>query len=114
MVRLRAKHLPHRVTISRFIGDGPEGDQWADPDEGVPAYVEQKSKLRVDRRSDSPTSGQEITASTFIVLLTKDDVLPRTRITVWPGTPRQRTSEVIDSEFYEYPGTPSHVEAFAE
>lgn len=114
MVRLRAKHLPHRVTITRFLGDGPEGDLWAEPVEGVPAYVEQKTKLRVDRRSTSPTSGQEITTTTFLVLLTKDDVLPRTRITVWPGTPRERTSEVVDSEFYDYPRTPSHVEAFTE
>lgn len=114
MPRLRKKHLPHLVTITRFLGDGPEGDVWADPEPGVPAYVEQKARLRVDRRSTSPTSGQEITASTFIVLLLEDDVLPRSRVTVWPGTPRERTSEVIDSEFYQYPRTPSHVEAYTE
>ncbi|MFF3029145.1 hypothetical protein [Microbacterium sp. NPDC057944] len=114
MARLRKKHLPHRVTITRFLGDGPEGDLWADPVGDVPAYVEQKTRLRVDRRSPSPTSGQEITATTFIVLLTDDDVLPRSKVTVWPGTPRERTAEVIDSEFYDYPRTPSHVEAYTE
>lgn len=114
MVRLRAKHLPHRVTIVRFLGDGPEGDLWSAPVENVPAYVEQKTKLRVDRRATSPSKGQEVTTTTFIVLLTNDDVLPRTKITVWPGTPRERTSEVVDSEFYDYPRTPSHVEAYTE
>lgn len=113
-MRLRAKHLPHRVTITRFLGDGPEGDVWADEEPDVPAYVEQKARLKVDRRSTSPTSGQEITASTLIVLLTKDDVLPRSKVTVFPGTPRERTSEVVNSEFYDYPRTPSHVEVFTE
>ncbi|MDZ4046182.1 MAG: hypothetical protein U1E32_10450 [Rhodoglobus sp.] len=114
MVRLRPKHLPHRVTITRFLGDGPEGDLWAVPVADVPAYVEQKAKLRVDRRATSPSAGQEITTTTFIVLLTADDVAPRSKITVWAGTPRERTSEVVDSEFYDYPRTPSHVEAFTE
>lgn len=113
MPRLRVKHLPHRVTITRFLGDGPEGDIWAEP-VTAPAYVEQKTKLRVDQRSTSPTSGQEITTRTFIVLLTEDDVLPRTKVTVWAGTPRERTSEVVDSEFYDYPRTPSHVEAYGD
>lgn len=114
MARLRKKHLPHRVTVTRFLGDGAEGDSWADPQTDVPAYVEQKTRLRVDRRSTSTTSGQEITASALIVLLIADDVLPRSRVTVWPGTPRERTSEVINSEFYQYPRTPSHVEAYTD
>jgi hypothetical protein len=113
MARLREKHLPHRVILTRFLGDGPEGDVWADPVEAR-AYVEQKTRLKVDRRSTSPTSGQEIAASTMIVLLTADDVLPRSKVTVWPGTPRERTSEVVNSDFYDYPRTPSHVEAFTE
>lgn len=113
-MRLREKHLPHRVTIRRFLGDGPEGDVWGDPEPDVPAYVEQKARLRVDRRSSSPTSGQEITASTLVVLLPTNDVLPRSEITVWPGTSRERTSAVIDSEMYDYPGAPGHVEAYAE
>lgn len=114
MSRLRAKHLPHRVTIQRFEGDGPEGDVWEDPRADRPAYVEQKSRLVVDRRSTSPTSGQEITSTTFVVLLLDDDCQPRTRVTVWPGTPRERRSEVISSEYFEYRGTPSHVELYLE
>lgn len=114
MARLRKKHLPHRVDIVRFAGDGPEGDVWADPVTDRPAYVEQKSRLVVDRRTTSPTSGQEVTSTTFVVVLLADDVNPRTKVTVWKGTPRERTSEVIDSAYFEYRGTPSHVELWLE
>ncbi|MEQ6899279.1 hypothetical protein [Microbacterium sp. KR10-403] len=113
MVRLREKHLPDRVTVQILTVEGAEGETWTTKT-GVPAYVEQKARLRVDRRSDSPTSGQEITSSTLVVLLLKDDVLPRSRVTVYPGEARERTSEVVDSEYYRYPGTPSHVELYLE
>jgi hypothetical protein len=112
MARLRKRHLPHRVTLVRLTGEGAEGDTWADPVPDVPAYVEQKSRLVVDRRSGSPTAGAEVTSSTFVVLLLADDALPRTQVTVWPGTPRERTSEVVDSAYFDYAGTPSHVELY--
>lgn len=114
MARLRKKHLPHRIDIEPFGGDGAEGDIWEAKRTDRPAYVEQRARLRVDRRSTSPTSGQEIVSSTFIVVLTGDDCAPRSRVTVWPGTPRERTAEVIDSVLYDYPGTPGHAELFLE
>lgn len=114
MARLRANHLPHRVTIRPHEGDGAEGDLWGDARTDRPAYVEQRSRLVVDRRSTSPTSGQEVTSTAFVVLLIEDDTLPRSEVTVWPGTPRERTSEVIDSALFEYRGTPSHVELYLE
>lgn len=113
MTRLRKKHLPHQVTIQILEGEGAEGETWTTKTD-VPAYVEQKSRLRVDRRSPSPTSGQEITSSTFVVLLLTDDILPRSRVTVWGGTSRARTSEVIDSAYFQYPRTPGHVELYLE
>lgn len=114
MVRLREKHLLHRVDITALAGEGAEGDIWAAPRTGRPAYVEQKSRLVVDRRSTSPTKGQEVTSTTFVVLMLDDDAQPRSRVTVWGGTPRERTSEVIDSAYFEYKGTPSHVELYLE
>lgn len=112
MARLRERHLPHRVHITRLVGEGSEGDTWADPVENRPAYVEQKSKLVVDRRSSSSTFGQEITSTAFVILLIKDDVLPRSTVTIWPGTPRQRTSDVVESALFDYNGTPSHIELY--
>jgi hypothetical protein len=114
VARLRKKHLPHRVILQPFGGDGAEGDIWGDERTDVPAYVEQKTRLVVDRRSNSPTRGQEVQSTTFVVLLLDDDVQPRTRVTVWPGRPRERKSEVIDSAYFEYRGTPSHVELYLE
>ena len=115
MPRLRRKHLPHRVVITAHLGDGAEGDIWGAPMNDIPAYVEQKTRLRVDRRSTSPTSGQEITSTTTIVLLPEHDVAPRTKVTVWPGTPRERTSEVVDSALGMYDQrTPNHVEIYLE
>lgn len=112
MARLRKKHLPHLVNITRLTGEGAEGETWADPETGRPAYVEQKSRLVIDRRSGSPTAGQEITSTTFVVLLIADDTLPRSTVTVWAGTPRERTAEVIDSALFDYRGTPSHIELY--
>lgn len=114
MARLREKHLPHRVTIQPLAGEGAEGDIWGETRMGRPAYVEQKTRLVVDRRSSSPTSGLEVTSTTFAVLLLEDDAQPRSRVTVWGGTSRARTSEVIDSAYFEYRGTPSHVELYLE
>jgi hypothetical protein len=113
MVRLRAKHLPHKVSIQILEGEGAEGEIWSTQTD-VPAYVEQKAHLRVDRRTTSPTSGQEITSTAFVVLLIDDDILPRSRVTVWGGTSRARTSEVIDSAYFSYPGTPGHTEIWLE
>lgn len=112
MARLREKHLPHRIDITRLTGEGAEGETWAAPVLARPAYVEQKSRLVVDRRSTSPTAGQEVTSTAFVVLLLVDDVLPRSRVTVWKGTPRERQAEVIDSAYFDYRGTPSHVELY--
>lgn len=114
MPRLRKKHLPHRVTITPYLGDTAEGDEWGTPIPNVPAYVEQRTRLKVDRRAASPTAGQEIVSTTAVVLLPENDVIPRAKVTVWAGTPRERTSEVIDSAYGDYRGTPSHTELYCE
>ncbi len=108
MARLRAKHLPHRVRI-RSVIETAEGDDWTEWAEH-PAYVEQKTRLVVDRRSTSPTSGQEITSTTFVILLPGVNAAPRTQVEVWAGTPMERTSEVIGASVFDYPGTPGHVQ----
>lgn len=112
-MRLQKRHLPHLIDVVSLLGEGAEGITWSAPVVDVAAYVEHKTKLVVDRRTSSTTNGQEVTAQTFIVMLTTDEVLPRTKITVWKGTPRERQVEVINSEFYDYPRAPSHVEIFA-
>jgi hypothetical protein len=115
MGRLRARHLPHRVKIERIAGEGAEGVTYADPVEGVPAYVEQKSRLVIDRRAGSGTIGQEVTATTVVVLLPDQDTAPGSKVTVHAGTWRERTSTVIDSALGMYNArTPNHVELYLE
>lgn len=113
-MRLRKRHLPHRVTIERLQGETAEGTSYAAPAADRPAYVEQKSRLVVDRRSTSETAGQEVTATTLVVLLPGDDTAPGSYVTVFAGTPRRRRSQVIDSALFDYRGTPNHVELYLE
>lgn len=111
--RLRERDLPHRADLTRLVSEGAEGEVWETTSDR-PAYVEQKTKLVIDRRSTSPTVNTEVTASTFIVLLSVDDVLPRSTVTVWKGTPRERTAEVINSAYFDHPRGPGHVELWTE
>lgn len=113
-MRLRKKHLPHRVSIERLAGETAEGTIYDAATSDRPAYVEQKSRLVVDRRSTSETAGQQITSTTFVVVLPEDDTLPGSYVTVFPGTLRHRRSQVIDSAKFDYRGTPNHVELFLE
>lgn len=112
MARLRAKHLPHTARV-RSVTETAEGDQWGDWTTH-PAYVEQKTRLVVDRRSASPTAGQEITSTTFVIFLPGVNVTPRMQVEVWGGTAHARISEVVGASVYDYPGTPSHVQADLE
>ena len=114
MPTLKSRHLPHMVDVKVLLGESAEGEQWSDWVENVPAYVEQKAKLVIDRRSTSPTAGQEITSTTFVVVLHENDLAPRSLVKVWKGTPRERTSEVVASDFYSYPKAPNHTQAHLE
>ncbi len=114
MPRLRKRHLPHRIDYAPLARDTAEGDVFAAAVTDRPAYVEQKQRVTVDARPGSDTFGQQVMASAFVVVLPEDDIPPRTRVTLWKGTPRESTSEVIRSAFFEYPGAPSHVELWLE
>ena len=114
MAKLTAKRLPHRVDVKTLLGESAEGEVWSAWVLDVPAYVEQKSKLVVDRRSTSSTNGQEITSTTFVVVLHANDLVPRSMVKVWKGTTRERTSEILTSEYFDYPRTPSHTQGFLE
>lgn len=114
MPRLRKKHLPHRIDVTLAAGVNMFGPVLADPSLDVPAYVEQKTRLVIDRRAESPTKGQEITSTTFVVALSDTDIPPGATVTVWKGTAFERTSTVITRDVFDYPGAPSHLELFLE
>jgi len=110
MPRLRARQLPHTIQY-RTVTETAEGVTWSAWSDPLPAYVEQKMRLVVDRRSQSPTSGQEITSSTRVILLPENDVPAAAEVKVWAGTPRERASAVIASDKFDYDRrTPNHVQ----
>lgn len=106
--------LRKRVTLIPFTGDTAEGDAYGDPTGDVPAYVEQRSHMVVDRRLGSETFGQEISSDTLVIVPLEYDCPPRTKVTVWAGTPRERTSQVILSERFDDRDIPSHIELHLE
>lgn len=114
MPRLRARDLPHEITY-RTVTETAEGETWGSWSAAVPAYVEQKIRLVIDRRATSATHGQEVTSTTRVILLPANDIGPRAQVKVWAGTSRERTSEVITSAKFDYNRrTPNHVEADLE
>lgn len=115
MARLRRRHLPHKVDLIPLARDSAEGDVRGATVTDRPAYVEQKARIVIDHREGSATLGQQVLASTLVVVLPEDDVPPRTQVTVWKGTARERTSEVVSSAKFDYDvRTPNHVELFLE
>lgn len=110
MPRLRARSLPHVVQF-RTVTETAEGETWSEWSEDLPAYVEQKIRLVVDRRSTSPTAGEEITSTTRVILLPEHDVPAGAEVKVWAASHRERTSEVIASAKFDYDRrTPNHVQ----
>lgn len=115
MARLMKRHLPHRIDLRPVLGETAEGVVYGEWETDIPAVVQQKSKLVIDRRTTSETTGKQVTATTQIVILPTHDPAPGTEVKVWKGTPRERTSTVLDSALGHYNArTPNHVELYAE
>ena len=115
MPRLRAKHLPHRISYRTPPEVALVGSIPAELRTGRPAYVEDKQKLVVDQRAGSDTRGQEINATTFVVVLPEDDMIPGAEVTVHAGTIRERTSQVVMSSKFDYNRrTPNDTELWLE
>lgn len=111
---LRARDLPHAI-VYRTVTETAEGETWSEWSVPLPAYVEQKTHLVVDRRATSATNGQEITSTTRIILLPENDILPGAEVKVWAGAPRERTAEVIASAKFDYDRrTPNHIQVDIE
>lgn len=111
MPRLRAKHLPHRIDYRTPPAAAAVGTIPGDLAVDRPAYVEDKQRLVTDQRPNSETFGQEITATTFVVVLPEDDMLPGAEVTVHKGSIRKRTSQVVASAKFDYnKRTPNHIE----
>lgn len=102
-MQIPAELLPHTVTVRPFQGTGPYGDVFGEATVHQ-AFVDDRRRLVVS------ASGEEVISETTVH--TDPDVAspPGSRITVWAGTPNERTARVITASRYEHPGSWSHLE----
>jgi hypothetical protein len=95
--------LPHSVTVRRYEGTGPYGDVFGDPTVHL-AFVEDRRRLVVS------ASGEEVISETTIHIGPDAAVPVGSQVTVWAGTPHERTARVITASRYDHPGSWSHLE----
>jgi hypothetical protein len=103
-VRIPRALLPHTIKVEAYLGSGPYGDAWDEPVTIRHAQVD--DKRRVVRAPD----GSEVVSETTVRLELHHQIPPGSRVTVWPGTPLERTATVISASLLTFPGAPSHVE----
>ena len=79
---------PHEVQVQDVIGGGGGGTRHGDK-RPVPAEVKDGHQLV------RTTEGKEIVSSSQVTVALDAGVEVGAKVTVWPGTPRERTSVVL-------------------
>ena len=102
-MQLPAALLPHTVIVRPCEGTGPYGDVFGDP-VSRRAFVEDRRRLVVS------ATGEEVTSETTVHTGPDAGVPVGSQVTVWTGTPHERTARVITTSRYEHPGSWSHLE----
>lgn len=102
-MRLPAVLLPHTITVHLFLGTGPYGDVFGDP-VTLRAFVEDGRRLVVS------ASGEEVISETTIYTGVDLSVPVGSTVTVWLGTPQERTARAITATRYDHPLAWSHQE----
>ncbi len=101
MAAIPAHMTPHMVTIEPLLGSGGMGDIWGDPVSDVPAMVEEGAKLVRD------DSASEVVSSARVHCSWDVEAPSGSRVTIWAGTTKERTSGVITSDGAPHPTLPS-------
>lgn len=98
--------LGHRVTIEPYEGEGAYGPTFGTAVTNVPAFVEDRRRLVRDR------NGDEVVSETTVIVKPTVTCPAESRVTVWPGTSRQRTARVVVASRHDGGGlpTPDHLE----
>lgn len=103
--------LEHRITVRRRQAVGSStGPRYDDEVAGVHALVVDKAELVLDARTDSDTRGSQILASSQALVQPEDYVPPGSLVRVWPGTPMERTLEVVATAYLEHSKAPSQAQ----
>ena len=105
-MRLPRALMPHKVKVRAAIGYGNGGTVF-DPAAPKPpaeyrAYIEDKVRIIRDG------SGQEATSTAAVWLDPERNAPELSEVTIWVGTPRERTSHVVAVTTRNHPRTPSH------
>jgi hypothetical protein len=104
--------LEHRIDVQPLL-EIPQPDSRHGaliPD--VHALVVMKESLVVDQRVYSETRGAEVTSAAQLLVQPEDYIPPGSLVTIYKGTPRERTSEVIATAFLEHSIAPSQAQAW--
>lgn len=104
--------LEHRCIVQERL-DVPSstGNRFADAVERECITVD-RAKLVTDGRAESETRGQQILANTQVLLQPEHYAGPGSLITVWPGTPRERTLEVAATAYARHSVAPESAQAW--
>lgn len=101
MAAIPAHMTPHRVSIEPLLGSGGMGDVWGDPVDDVPAMVEEGAKLVRDSSAAEVVSSARVHCSWDVVAPSGS------RVTLWQGTAKERTAEVMTADGAPHPTLPS-------
>ena len=92
---------PHTVTIRPRLGSGSMGPIWGDPVPDIPALVVEGAQL-----VRSP-GGSEVVSQAQVSVHFDVEAPPESEVTIWAGTPKQRTATVITASGGPHPTLPS-------
>ncbi|TCO64384.1 hypothetical protein [Actinocrispum wychmicini] len=96
--------LPHAVAVRPYLGPGPYGDVFGDPVVVRRAFVEDRRRL-----VRSP-DGEEVVSETTVRTRRNERIPLGSKVTVWQGTPHERTATVITVSVLDHPSSWSHLE----
>lgn len=103
MVRIPNMFLPHRIDVQALNPVGSsQGAKYQTKRLDVFAQVLDKVTMVVDQRADSTTFSQSIASSTTVVMQPESYVEPGSLVTVWKGTPRERSMQVVAAGYYRH------------
>lgn len=101
-MRIPKKLMPHTVQVAAYQGTGTYGETWDTPYSIRRAYCEDKQQAVVNEL------GEQETSTGFVIVDPEWQVPIKSRVTVWPGQPNQRTGRVVAVSRLQHPSAPSH------
>lgn len=101
MAAIPADLTPHTVTIEPLTGSGGMGETFGPAVPDVPALVVEGATLVRSASGAEVVSAAQVHCSWDVV------APPGSKVTIWTGTPKQRTARVISTSGGPHPTLPS-------